>query len=218
MAKTDQSEKDLVSDLYDDLELHEIHEARKFDWDGPAIGFSPLPIVLIFLFAVALFWGGIYSINNSGGFEALAYHEAFDPSGPPPAPPPEKSLFEIGQEVYANCVVCHQTNGLGIPGAFPPLAGSEWVLGRPEIVPAIVLHGIFGPIEVMGQSMNSAMPPLGEVLTDKQIAGVATYVRSNAEWGNDAGEVTEEMVANLRAQYGVRAMWTAAELSQAYPE
>ncbi len=213
-----QPSKDFESGRYDDLEIHEVHEAKKIERDGPAIGFSPLPIVLIFLFACVLFWGGIYSINYSGGFEALAYNETFEPGGPPPAPPPEKSLFEIGQEVYSNCVACHQTNGLGIPGAFPPLAGSEWVLGREDRVPVIVLHGIFGPIEVKGQSLNSAMPPLGEVLTNKQIAGVATYVRGNAEWGNDAGEITEEMVAGLRAQHGSRAMWTAEELKSAYPE
>lgn len=218
MPKRDESEKYDEDCVFDDNELHEVHEAKSTNRNGSRVSSFPFLIALIFLVTVLLCWGGFYFLNYSGGFEALAHHEAFDPSGPLPKPPPEESLFEIGREVYVNCVACHQVNGLGIPGVFPPLAGSEWVLGRSEKVPVIILHGIFGPIEVKGQALNSAMPPLGEVLSNKEIAGVTTFVRGNLEWGNDAQEVTEEMVANLRVQYGARGMWTAEELSNEYPE
>jgi mono/diheme cytochrome c family protein len=218
MPKRDENEKHNEYCVFDDNELHEVHEAKRINRNGSVVGSFPFFISLIVLFSVLLCWGGFYFVNYSGGFEALAHHEDFDHSGPLPKPPAEESLFEIGREVYVNCVACHQTTGLGIPGIFPPLAGSEWVLGRSEKVPAIILHGIFGPIEVKGQNLNSAMPPLGEVLTNKEIAGVTTFVRTNSEWGNEAGEVTEGMVANLRDQYGVRGMWTAEELSKQYPE
>ena len=109
--------------------------------------------------------------------------EHIEPGAPPP-PPPRKSLFEVGEGVYANCTVCHQPNGLGIPGAFPPLAGSEWALGNPERVAVIVMNGLMGPIDVKGATFNSAMPGLGAALSDEQIAAVATFVRGNSEWGN----------------------------------
>ncbi|AWT59597.1 MAG: Cytochrome c-552 [Candidatus Moanabacter tarae] len=218
MSKRDESEKHNENCGFGDNELHEVHEAKSINRNGSGFGSFPFLIVLIFLFSVLLCWAGFYFVNYSGGFEALAHNEAFDPSGPLPKPPPEESLFEIGREVYVNCVACHQTTGLGIPGVFPPLAGSKWVLGSSEKVPVIILHGIFGPIEVKGQVFNSAMPPLAEVLSNKEIAAVTTFIRTNSEWGNEAKEVTEEMVSILRDQYGVRGMWTAEELSKKYPE
>ena len=52
-----------------------------------------------------------------------------------------------GSAIFASrCVACHQSNGLGLPGVFPPLAGSEWVAGKAELLAALVLHGINGPL------------------------------------------------------------------------
>lgn len=181
-----------------------------------------LPFVAFLgLISVALIgWSGFYLVNFTAGFHRLYYHEGIDPPvGPLPAPARE-SLFEMGQEVYtANCIVCHQTTGQGIPGAFPPLVGSDWVLGNPERVASIVMNGLSGPIEVNGIPFFSAMPGLGATLTDEQIAAVVTFVRGNTEWEHEASEVSEKMVADLRSRYGGKIMmWTVPELQQAFPE
>jgi mono/diheme cytochrome c family protein len=122
----------------------------------------------------------------------------------------------IGKRVFTqNCAVCHQQNGLGVPGQFPPLAGSEWVLaqdwhGDNHIV-NIVLHGFHGAVTVKGEQFNNVMAPWGKVLKDEQIAAVLTYVRN--EWGNQAPPITKEFVSKVREQTKDRTEpWTPKEL------
>jgi mono/diheme cytochrome c family protein len=116
-----------------------------------------------------------------------------------------------GAEVYNSCAACHQPNGQGMPGSWPPLAGSEWLLNNPEVPIRIVLHGLHGPITVKGQSYNNVMQAWGETFSDEQIAAVLTYARSN--WGNNAPAITAEQVAAVREATKDRTeMWTAEEL------
>jgi cytochrome c oxidase cbb3-type subunit II len=135
-----------------------------------------------------------------------------------------------GKEVYTKigpggggCVTCHQPTGLGMPVAFPPLAGSDWVKGNKERLIKISLYGLSGEIAVNGVKFIGAMPPPGTPpgsLTDQQIADVLTFVRNS--WGNSASAVTPDEVAAVRASIKGRApmhMWTAAELaSEKKPE
>lgn len=118
-----------------------------------------------------------------------------------------------GEQVYnAYCLTCHLPGGEGSEGVIPPLAGSEWVTGDPARILRILLHGLSGPVLVMGIPYNSAMPPFGQVLSDDEIAAVATYVRSS--WGNDASPITPEQVAAVRAETADRATpWTERELA-----
>jgi len=111
-----------------------------------------------------------------------------------------------GSTVYAgNCVACHQATGLGLAGAFPPLAGSGWVLTEPEVLGQILLHGIQGEIEVMGNVYNGVMPAFPQ-LSDAELAAVTNYVRT--EWGNEAGEVDAAWYADQRALFPVdRGPW-----------
>lgn len=102
-----------------------------------------------------------------------------------------------GAEVFTKCALCHQATGLGLPGAYPPLAGSEWLLNNPEVPIRIVLKGVQGAITVKGTSFNNAMTPFGEQLSDAEIAAVISYERSS--WGNNASPVTAEQVAAVRA-------------------
>jgi mono/diheme cytochrome c family protein len=102
-----------------------------------------------------------------------------------------------GAEVFTRCAACHQANGMGVPGAYPPLAGSEWLLGNPEVPIRIVLHGLQGPITVKTGSFNSAMTPFADQLSDAEIAAVISYERSS--WGNSASKITAEQVATVRA-------------------
>jgi mono/diheme cytochrome c family protein len=96
------------------------------------------------------------------------------------------------------------------------LAGSEWVLGRPEIPIAIVLKGMQGEITVQGAKFNSMMMPWEASFNDQEIANVVTHIRS--QWGNKASAVTAAQVAAVRAATKARkTQWTPAELKKLYP-
>ena len=120
-----------------------------------------------------------------------------------------------GQRVYAQtCSACHQPTGLGIAGAFPPLAGSEWVTGDKGRLVRIVMHGLSGPITVAGEEYESMMPPFGGTLGDPELAAVATYIRSS--WGNTGDAVTAAEVAAVRAaEAGRTSPWTVVDLMAA---
>lgn len=100
-----------------------------------------------------------------------------------------------GAVVYiTNCSSCHQANGEGVPGAFPPLAGNPTVTGNPVAVIAIVKHGINGKIVVSGTAYSGIMPPWGGLISDEDIAAVVTYIRSS--WHNRGSPVS---LADVRA-------------------
>lgn len=119
-----------------------------------------------------------------------------------------------GARIYAQtCSACHQADGSGTPGIFPPLVGTEWVTGSEDRLIRILLHGVTGDIEVEGEIYNGAMPTWGPMFTDEDLAAVATYVRQ--AWGNKAAPVTAATVARVRTQYASRTTpWTAVELRQ----
>jgi nitrite reductase (NO-forming) / hydroxylamine reductase len=103
-----------------------------------------------------------------------------------------------GRAAYlANCSACHQPDGRGLPGAFPPLAAADWLREQPtEASIRALLQGLTGPITVNGVTYNSVMPPVAH-LSDHDISAILSYVYAN--WGNDGREVTAEMVATVRA-------------------
>jgi mono/diheme cytochrome c family protein len=90
-----------------------------------------------------------------------------------------------------NCAACHQATGKGIPGAFPPLAGSKFVQGKSVEVATVLLKG------------RGGMPDFSDSLNDRDIATVLTFVRSN--WGNKADGLTEAEVLALRSSLGLDA-------------
>ena len=103
-----------------------------------------------------------------------------------------------GAPVYNQyCAVCHQADGKGTPGVFPPLAGSPVVTGDPHFLARLVLYGLQGRIVVGGQTYSSNMAGLAKNMSDAQIAQVLTYIRST--WGNTAEAVGEEVVKAERA-------------------
>ena len=67
-------------------------------------------------------------------------------------------------------MACHQDSGLGQTGQFPPLAGSEWVLGSTEALSMIIHNGVAGPIEVAGTQYNGNMSAFGANLNAKELA------------------------------------------------
>ncbi len=89
-------------------------------------------------------------------------------------------LMERGEKAYqSNCVACHQSNGQGIPGAFPALAGNQAMLDNLAGHIDSVLNGVPG----------SAMQAFGAQLNDVDLAAIITYERN--AWGNDSGDVVQ---------------------------
>ena len=131
---------------------------------------------------------------------------------PAPKPAPEvKATAKTGEQVYTQvCVTCHQANGEGMTGVYPPLAGSEWMAKSNETLIKIVLHGLMGEIEVKGAKYNNVMSPWGSALNDEEIANVLTYVRSS--WGNTGDAVKADEVKAVREANKGHAPWQAAEL------
>jgi mono/diheme cytochrome c family protein len=115
-------------------------------------------------------------------------------------PPDGRAVFE------AQCVPCHQAGGKGVPGNFPPLAGNADIFLARDFPARVVLFGLSGKIHVRGQTIDGAMPPLGELLKDGEVAAVVNYVRS--AFGNDRlrpkdmAPVDAATVAGLRGQKG----------------
>jgi cytochrome c oxidase subunit II len=167
-------------------------------------------LVPLFLFAIAC-----------GGSEPATPTPApgAAPTAPEPAPEPavekdegkafesmsadEKTahLMELGEEVYntggssgMGCVTCHQATGAGLPGAFPPLKGSD-ALGDCKTHAGYVIKGVSGEMEVNGTKYNGVMPPQG-ALSDMEVAAVITYERMS--WGNDFGGCTPEDAKGAR--------------------
>ena len=116
-----------------------------------------------------------------------------------------------GERVYAlRCQTCHQADGSGVAGAFPPLKPNEWVHGDRGRLIRLVLHGMGGTIEVRGDTYQGVMPALG-YLNDDEVAAVLTYVRQS--FGNDTTSVSPEQVAAVRAaDEAPRGGWRAEDL------
>ncbi len=105
--------------------------------------------------------------------------------------------IEKGKQVYMGlCFACHQPDGKGLPGAFPPLAQSDYMLADRDRAIRVVLKGMSGPVTVNGVTLNSVMPPQEAVLTDQQVADVLTYVFNT--WGNTGDAFKTDHVKTIR--------------------
>lgn len=109
-----------------------------------------------------------------------------------------------GAAIFSDqCAVCHQAEGQGLRGQFPPLAGNDDIFLSRDFPARVVLFGLSGKIEVRGEAFDSAMPPL-DFLSDPEIAAVVAFVRQS--WGNAAlppkamKPVDAAAVAALRAK------------------
>ena len=108
----------------------------------------------------------------------------------------QEDQVKAGQALFAGtCSTCHQANGEGMAGVFPPLAKSSVLAAKPKRIVDIMMHGLTGPITVNGKDFNSMMPAQTQ-LTDDEIANIGTFVLNS--WGNPGGRITKEEVAEHR--------------------
>lgn len=205
----------------DSTDLDRLHAAVKREKEDLAPESKPAPLWAIFLLMlVAIIAGdqlgpmtGGWSFNVSNPF-ALA--GGGDPrpggAGAGGALDPFAVAMKKGASGYAVCGGCHQGNGNGIPGQFPPLAGSEWVTGGTERLVRVVQHGLTGAITVKGQGFNmpGGMQPFGAAMSAQDLANVLTYIRNS--WGNEGTMITQEMVKKVRDEEKRATQWTEADL------
>lgn len=115
----------------------------------------------------------------------------------PAAPTPEPGLRELGAKLYGqHCAACHGERGEGVAGIYPALAGNRSVTqGEGVNLLRVMLRGGFAPATI-GNPRPFGMPPFAGVLSDREIAAVASHVRNS--WGNAAGEIRTLDVLRLK--------------------
>lgn len=210
-------------DYADGVDVAGIHAAVLRENLEPGEGMEPLPIWLWIAISILIGWGGWYLGSFSGGYRADSFDERVagtfmgqegvaGGAKQAAAEDPAAAFAKLGRRTFvSNCQSCHQATGLGQAGVYPPLAGSEYVLGSKKRVIAIVLKGLQGPFKVHGVTYNNVMQAWEAVLDDKKIAATLTFVRN--EWGNKADPITPEEVTAVRAEFASRkTAWNEAEL------
>jgi mono/diheme cytochrome c family protein len=123
-------------------------------------------------------WSGIMTYATNGTSEKLQVDQT------------------SGNQLYKKyCLTCHQEDGSGVRGNFPPFIGNEKITGPSNDLIRIVLFGLEGPIVVNGKDYNQPMPAQDN-LNDKQIADVLSYIRY--KWGNKASPILPKEVGKVR--------------------
>lgn len=112
-----------------------------------------------------------------------------------PQDDPADAKFPEGAKIYkTKCVACHQLTGLGIPNAFPPLKGSDYLFADKKRAVKQVLNGSHEEMVVNGVTYNMPMPP--QVDTHEDAVNVINYVLN--AWGNDGGTISVEEVKDIK--------------------
>ncbi len=176
-----------------------VQEARENP--EPQESYNPTPWVVIVLTTILMAFGIVYILRSDltiapelGDGRELAELRA----APPGAGAAAGGAVDAAAIYGARCAACHQAGGAGLPGVVPPLAGSEWVVGKEKTLIAAVLHGIEGSLTVKGQTYTGSMPAFAAQLGDAEMAALLTHLRS--QWGNSAEPISAEAVAAVRAE------------------
>jgi mono/diheme cytochrome c family protein len=179
---------------------------------------NPVPWLLGLVASCLCVWGFSYFLLNpnlalpaaGNSATATAAGQATVGQATPATAQAAAPAAADGAQVFTSrCASCHQATGAGLPGVFPPLAGSEWVNGDGSTVAGILLLGITGPITVKDATFSGMMPAFGASLSDAEIAAVASHVRSS--FGNNSPAVTADVVKAERAKLGSRSTPWAGE-------
>lgn len=206
----------------DNTDLDRLHAAVKREKADLAPESQTAPLWAIFLLMiVAIIAGGqlgpmtggwSFDVSNPFAVSTISGDPRPGGGGAGSALDPFALAMKKGSSSYAVCGGCHQGNGAGLPGQFPPLAGSEFVTGGTERLIRIVQHGLTGPVTVKGQSFNTpgGMLPFGAAMSSQDMANVLTFVRNS--WGNEGTMITKEMVEKVRSEEKRATQWTEADL------
>jgi mono/diheme cytochrome c family protein len=184
----------------------DLNDAQKRERTDPNEDIKPLPWFITMTIGALFMWSAIYiketvmTAAPEAGDSRATQVAALD------CTTNSASVAKVaidGSAIFqAKCLACHQANGQGIPGVFPPLAASEWVIGKPEVLANILLHGINGKINVKGTDYNGQMPAFKDLLKDDELAAVLSHIRSG--WGNKAEAIDETLIKNVREATKIR--------------
>ncbi|KWB64039.1 cytochrome C [Burkholderia ubonensis] len=195
-------------------EQHNANAVRAREHAEPVERGNPVPWLLGLVAAALAVWGVSYFLLNPALGPGSTVAQGAMPGGPGTVAVAQDT--PDGAMLFASrCASCHQATGAGLPGVFPPLAGSEWVNGDPKRVARILLLGVTGKITVAGSTFNGSMPAFGTTLSDEEIAAVASHVRSS--FGNHAPALTADVVKAERATIGNRTAPWAGEDELRHP-
>jgi mono/diheme cytochrome c family protein/glucose/arabinose dehydrogenase len=136
----------------------------------------------------------------------------------------KSGMYVKGMEIYNRegyCGTCHQADGDGLESSgFPPLSKSKWVTGSTDRLIKLVLHGLYGPMEVNGRQYAGTVPmtPYGSLLSDEEVASVLNYVRNS--FGNTSSVIiTPEKVKAVReATKKQKGFYSPKELLKLHPD
>ncbi|WP_261531344.1 c-type cytochrome [Burkholderia multivorans] len=187
-------------------EQHNADAVRAREHAEPVERRNPVPWLLGLVAAALAVWGVSYFLLKPAlgpAPDSGAAPGGMATTAAAPAAPNGALLFA------SRCASCHQATGAGLPGVFPPLAGSEWVNGDPKLVARILLLGVTGKLTVAGSTFNGSMPAFGATLSDDEIAAVASHVRSS--FGNHSPALTADVVKAARTAIGSRTAPWAGE-------
>lgn len=121
-----------------------------------------------------------------------------------------------GETLYQqNCAACHQPDGKGLKGAFPPLAESDYIAEDPQRLLEATVKGLSGPLLVNGETYNATMPAMS-YLTDAELTAILNYIRNS--WGNAGGNFTLADVTGYRNVAGLQVSKGAGERHTGTPE
>ena len=154
-------------------------------------GMEPVPLWLFLCAGFALLVGGAVLGKGAFSYNDLWANDFTADASVTDGPPTEGELLPFfvnqGEKTFTGkCGGCHGSDGKGDGAQFPPLVGSEWVIGEnTEALAMIILNGVAGPIEVLGRTWNGAMPAQGP-LSAKELAPLMTYLRNGL---NEVGDV-----------------------------
>jgi mono/diheme cytochrome c family protein len=191
-------------------------------------GVNSVPIWLVILLFLLLYWAMVYFDKRSGWFNPQVYAPYYSIEQVASLQPlsGDADFIQKGKGLYGlNCAVCHMEGGTGNPANFcPPLMGSEWVSAPgPGRMIRIVSKGATGAIEVSGKVWSGGtmlaigdQMPGDEKQKSENIAAIISYVRHT--FGNKASLVTPEEVLAVRAQIKDKTTYYSPEELKAAPE
>ena len=215
---TDQDSKKQASEFMTDREMVEVHSRLNHEKHPPTKGFLIAPLVFVFVFGCLIFVCSIQLAHSTNQFQLHPPKEIVELTEEEREALRLERKVDSGKKVFAvRCASCHQANGLGIAGQYPPLAGSKWVTSDPGLITNIILKGLKGEIIVKGETYgtSAAVNMAAVPISDREIANVTTYVRQ--AWGNEAPEILESEVSAFRdASKDQIDQWTGDQLVEMY--
>ncbi|HSI44261.1 MAG TPA: c-type cytochrome [Methylotenera sp.] len=227
----DKSKEQPIQSEQNEVSTLELHKDAMLETDEPLENMVYGPKWFYLLLVIALMTGSFYfgrhmarlDTTAHGGFLNKAAEQdanSNQASGQAPgqtsgqtSQPQQKTAAVSGAAIFTSrCSTCHQADGKGVAGAFPPLVGSPYVLGSPEVLVRIVLQGLQGKVDVEGQTYNGLMPAWASQLSNEEIAAVTTHVR-NELGTNKGGKIEADTVNKIREETKSRQTpWTVEEL------